>query len=99
MVKCRQVLPQKISCLPSSVKLVPQASEFGGDAIRAFSIEGRMTVCTLAIEAGARAGMVAVDETTIKYVRGRTYSPTGETLKKAEAYWSTLHSDENAHFD
>ena len=75
------------------------AIEFGGDAIRALSIEGRMTVCNMAIEAGARAGMVAVDETTIKYVRGRPYSPTGETLKKAEAYWSTLHSDESAHFD
>jgi 3-isopropylmalate/(R)-2-methylmalate dehydratase large subunit len=75
------------------------AIEFGGDAIRALSIEGRMTVCNMAIEAGARAGMVAVDETTIDYVTGRPYSPTGETLKKAQAYWSTLHSDEGAYFD
>ncbi len=75
------------------------AIEFGGDAIRALSIEGRMTVCNMAIEAGARAGMVAVDGTTIDYVKGRPYSPTGETLAKAEAYWSTLHSDDGAHFD
>ncbi len=75
------------------------AIEFGGDAIRALSIEGRMTVCNMAIEAGARAGMVAVDETTIDYVTGRPYSPTGETFKKAQAYWSTLHSDEGAYFD
>ncbi len=75
------------------------AIEFGGDAIRALSIEGRMTVCNMAIEAGARAGMVAVDETTKEYVKGRPYSPIGETLTAAEAYWSTLHSDEGAHFD
>jgi 3-isopropylmalate/(R)-2-methylmalate dehydratase large subunit len=53
----------------------------------------------MAIEAGARAGMVAVDDTTVEYVRGRPYSPTGETLTAAEAYWSTLHSDEGAYFD
>lgn len=75
------------------------AIEFGGDAIRALSIEGRMTVCNMAIEAGARAGMVAVDQTTIDYVKGRPYSPTGEVLEKAEAYWSTLHSDAAASFD
>ena len=75
------------------------AIEFGGDAIRALSIEGRMTVCNMAIEAGARAGMVAVDETTIDYVRGRPYSPTGSSLQKAETYWSTLHSDDGANFD
>jgi 3-isopropylmalate/(R)-2-methylmalate dehydratase large subunit len=75
------------------------AIEFGGDAIRALSIEGRMTVCNMAIEAGARAGMVAVDKTTLDYVKGRPYSPTGETLKKAEAYWSTLRTDDGAHFD
>ncbi|MBL4712217.1 MAG: 3-isopropylmalate dehydratase large subunit [Gammaproteobacteria bacterium] len=75
------------------------AIEFGGDAIRALSIEGRMTVCNMAIEAGARAGMVAVDATTIEYVQDRPYSPTGETMKQAQAYWLTLHSDEGAHFD
>ncbi len=75
------------------------AIEFGGDAICALSIEGRMTVCNMAIEAGARAGMVAVDDTTIDYVKGRPYSPTGETFDKAAAYWATLHSDDGAHFD
>ncbi len=75
------------------------AIEFGGDAIRALSIEGRMTVCNMAIEAGARAGMVAVDQTTIDYVKGRPYSPTGAARDKAEAWWSTLHSDDGAHFD
>ena len=75
------------------------AIEFGGEAIRALTIEGRMTVCNMAIEAGARAGMVAVDDTTIDYVKGRPYSPTAETLAKAEVYWLTLHSDEGAHFD
>ncbi|VAW51255.1 3-isopropylmalate dehydratase large subunit [hydrothermal vent metagenome] len=75
------------------------AIEFGGDAICALSIEGRMTVCNMAIEAGARAGMVAVDKTTIEYVKDRPYSPTGKTLEKAVAYWSTLHSDEGAQFD
>lgn len=75
------------------------AIEFGGEAIRALSMEGRMTICNMAIEAGARAGMVAVDQTTIEYVKGRPYSPTGEVQEKAEAYWSTLHSDDGAHFD
>ena len=75
------------------------AIEFGGEAMSVLSIEGRMTVCNMAIEAGARAGMVAVDGATIDYVKGRPYSPTGKTLDKAEAYWSTLHSDDGAHFD
>jgi len=75
------------------------AIEFGGSAIKALSIEGRMTVCNMAIEAGARAGMVAVDDTTISYVTGRPYSPTGKSLEKATAYWETLHSDDGAHFD
>ena len=75
------------------------AIEFGGSAIQALSIEGRMTVCNMAIEAGARAGMVAVDQTTIDYVIGRPFSPTGEALEKAKVYWNTLHSDEGASFD
>lgn len=75
------------------------AIEFGGSAIQALSIEGRMTVCNMAIEAGARAGMVAVDDTTVNYVIGRPYSPTGDSLEQAKAYWRTLHSDDGAHFD
>ncbi len=73
--------------------------EFGGAAIRALSMEGRMTVCNMAIEAGARAGLVAVDEKTIDYVRGRLLSPTGVEWDQAVAYWKTLHSDADARFD
>lgn len=75
------------------------AIEFGGSAVQALSVEGRMTVCNMAIEAGARSGMVAVDEKTIEYFRGRPYAPTGEQWDQAVEYWKTLHSDEGAHFD
>ena len=75
------------------------AIEFAGSAIRSLTMEGRMTLCNMAIEAGARAGMVAVDETTIEYVRGRPFSPKGEQWDKAVAYWKTLHSDPDARFD
>jgi len=73
--------------------------EFAGSAIRALSMEGRMTVCNMAIEAGARAGLIAVDDTTINYVKGRPFSPTGVEWDQAVAYWRTLHSDAGAHFD
>ena len=73
--------------------------EFGGSAIRALSMEGRMTVCNMAIEAGARAGLVAVDETTINYVRGRPFAPKGIEFDLAATFWRTLRSDEGAHFD
>ena len=73
--------------------------EFAGDAIRALSMEGRMTVCNMAIEAGARAGLVAVDEKTIDYVRGRPMAPIGVVLDHAIAYWKTLQSDAGAKFD
>ncbi len=75
------------------------AIEFAGEAIRALSMEGRMTVCNMAIEAGARAGMVAVDETTVEYVQGRPYAPQGELWDQAVAAWFDLHSDEDAAFD
>ena len=75
------------------------AIEFGGEAIRDLSIEGRMTVCNMAIEAGARAGMVAVDEKTIEYVKGRPYAPTAEQWDAAVAAWQDLHSDDSAEFD
>ncbi|QBJ80373.1 3-isopropylmalate dehydratase large subunit [Aquitalea sp. USM4] len=75
------------------------AIEFGGEAIRSLSMEGRMTLCNMAIEAGARSGMVAVDEKTIDYVKGRPFAPTGAQWDAAVAYWNTLHSDEGAHFD
>jgi 3-isopropylmalate/(R)-2-methylmalate dehydratase large subunit len=73
--------------------------EFAGSAIRSLSMEGRMTVCNMAIEAGARAGLVAVDDKTIDYVRGRPFAPTGPGWEKAVAHWRTLHSDPEAHFD
>jgi len=75
------------------------ALEFGGSAIRALTMEGRMTLCNMAIEAGARAGMVAVDQTTIDYVKGRPYAPKGAAWDKAVAWWNTLHSDADAAFD
>lgn len=75
------------------------ALEFGGSAIRALSMEGRMTLCNMAIEAGARAGMVAVDATTIDYVKDRPYSPKGAAWDQAVAWWNTLHSDTDAVFD
>lgn len=75
------------------------AIEFGGEAIRALSIEGRMTVCNMAIEAGARSGMIAVDETTIDYIRGRPLAPTDEHWPAAVKAWSDLHSDPDAEFD
>jgi 3-isopropylmalate/(R)-2-methylmalate dehydratase large subunit len=73
--------------------------EFAGEAIRNLSMEGRMTICNMAIEAGARAGLVAVDETTIDYIQGRPYAPGGEILRHAVQYWRTLHSDADAKFD
>jgi 3-isopropylmalate/(R)-2-methylmalate dehydratase large subunit len=75
------------------------AIEFAGEAIRDLSVEGRLTLCNMAIEAGARAGFVAVDEKTIDYVKGRPYAPTGDNWEKAVAYWRTLHSDDGAEFD
>jgi len=73
--------------------------EFAGSAIRALSMEGRMTVCNMAIEAGARAGLVGVDETTMAYVKGRPYSPAGLEWETAVRYWKGLRSDSGAHWD
>ena len=75
------------------------AIEFGGSTVRALSMEGRMTVCNMAIEAGARSGMVAVDQTTIDYFKGRPYAPEGVLWDQAVEYWKTLHSDPDAQFD
>ncbi|MEM9715290.1 MAG: 3-isopropylmalate dehydratase large subunit [Pseudomonadota bacterium] len=73
--------------------------EYCGQAIRELSMEGRMTVCNMAIEGGARAGLIAPDEKTYDYVKGRPHAPKGEDWDKAVAYWKTLFTDENAHFD
>ncbi len=75
------------------------AIEFAGEAIQALSMEGRMTVCNMTIEAGARAGMVAVDDTTIHYLKDRPFAPKGDNWDKAVAAWQDLHSDADAHFD
>jgi len=75
------------------------AIEFAGSTIRALSMEGRMTLCNMAIEAGARAGMIAVDDTTIDYLKGRPFAPQGAAWDQAVAYWRTLHSDDGAQFD
>ncbi len=73
--------------------------EFAGEAIRALSMEGRMTVCNMTIEGGARAGLIAPDEKTFEYVKGRPRAPKGEALEQAIAYWKTLKSDDDAHYD
>jgi 3-isopropylmalate/(R)-2-methylmalate dehydratase large subunit len=75
------------------------AIEFGGEVIRALSMEGRMTICNMAIEAGARAGIIAPDEKTVAYLKGRQHAPKGENWDKAVAYWKTLNSDADARFD
>ena len=75
------------------------AIEFGGSAIRSLSMEGRMTLCNMAIEGGARSGLVAVDQTTIDYVKGRPFAPKAEQWEQAVTYWKTLVSDEGAQFD
>lgn len=75
------------------------AIEFGGETIRNLSMEGRMTLCNMAIEAGARSGLVAVDQTTIDYIKERHFAPQGELWDQAVSYWHTLVSDEGAHFD
>src|SRR5271169_5891316 len=75
------------------------AIEFAGSAIAALSMEGRMTLCNMSIEAGARAGMVAVDETTLEYIRGRSFAPKGDLWDRAVSYWRTLKSDPGAKFD
>lgn len=75
------------------------AIEFGGSAIHALSMEGRMTICNMAIEAGARAGLVSVDDTTIDYIEGRPFAPKGDDWAKAVTQWRNLVSDDDAHFD
>lgn len=73
--------------------------EFAGSTIRGLDMAGRMTICNMSIEAGARAGLVAPDETTFDYVRGRPFAPQGEAFEQALAYWKTLAADEGAHYD
>jgi len=73
--------------------------EFAGPIIRDMSIESRLTVCNLAVELGGKRSLIAPDETTFEYLRGRPYAPSGEQFDQAVAHWRTLSSDEEAHFD
>jgi 3-isopropylmalate/(R)-2-methylmalate dehydratase large subunit len=73
--------------------------EYAGEAVRALSMEGRMTICNMSIEAGARAGLISPDETTLAYLRGRRFAPQGKKWAEAESYWRTLHTDAAARFD
>ena len=108
LVKCEGALPPGVTPKDLVLAIIGKIGtaggtghsiEFGGSTIRAMSMEGRMTVCNMAIEAGSRAGMVAVDEKTIDYLRGRPYAPAGDMFDKAAAYWKTLVSDPGAKFD
>ncbi len=108
LVKVEGVLPPGVTAKDVILAIIGKigtaggtgfALEFGGSTIRALSMEGRMTICNMAIEAGARAGMVAVDDHTIDYVKGRPYTPKGEAWDQAVAYWRSLVSDADAKFD
>ncbi|HZZ93231.1 MAG TPA: 3-isopropylmalate dehydratase large subunit [Usitatibacter sp.] len=108
LVKCEGALPPGVTAKDLVLAVIGKigtaggtgyAIEFGGSTVRALSMEGRMTMCNMSIEAGARAGMVAADEKTIEYLRGRPYAPQGEQFDKAAAYWKTLVSDPGAKFD
>ena len=108
LVKCEGALPAGVTPKDLVLAIIGKigtaggtgyAIEYGGSTIRALSMEGRMTICNMTIEAGARAGMVAVDETTINYLRGRPYAPKGEMFDRAEKHWRTLVSDPGAKFD
>jgi 3-isopropylmalate/(R)-2-methylmalate dehydratase large subunit len=108
LVRCEGALPAGVTAKDVVLAVIGKigtaggtgyAIEFGGSTVRALSMEGRMTICNMAIEAGARAGMVAVDDKTVEYLRGRPYAPQGEMFDKAAAYWRTLVSDTGAKFD
>jgi 3-isopropylmalate/(R)-2-methylmalate dehydratase large subunit len=108
LVRCEGALPAGVTSKDLVLAIIGKigtaggtgyAIEFGGSTVRGLSMEGRMTMCNMAIEAGARAGMVAVDDKTIAYLRGKPYAPRGEQFEKAAAYWKTLVSDPGAKFD
>ncbi len=108
LVKVDGVLPDSVTAKDIILAIIGKIGtaggtghvvEFAGEAIRALSMEGRMTVCNMTIEGGARAGLIAPDEKTFEYIKGKPKSPKGEELEKALAYWKTLFSDEGAHYD
>ena len=107
-VETRGALPQGVTAKDLALGIIGKIGtdgatgcviEYAGDAVRSLTMEGRMTLCNMSIEAGARAGMVAPDETTFAYLRGRRFSPEGEAWDKAVDYWKTLRSDADAKFD
>jgi 3-isopropylmalate/(R)-2-methylmalate dehydratase large subunit len=108
LVQVDGVLPEGISGKDLVLAIIGQIGtaggtgyviEYAGEAIRALSVEGRMTVCNMSIEGGARAGLIAPDEKTFEYLKGRTHAPKAGAWDAAQRYWETLHTDEGAHFD
>jgi len=108
MVQIEGALPRGVTAKDLALAIIARigtaggtgsAIEFAGGAVRSLSMEGRMTLCNMAIEAGARAGMIAVDEVTIDYLKGRPFSPPGPLWDRAVDYWRTLRSDAHAKFD
>ena len=107
-VQTRGLLPEGVTAKDLALGIIGKIGtdgatgytiEYAGDAVRALSMEGRMTLCNMSIEAGARAGMIAPDETTFAYLKGRRFAPSGEAWDKAVSYWRTLKSDDDAAFD
>jgi 3-isopropylmalate/(R)-2-methylmalate dehydratase large subunit len=107
-VETRGALPEGVTAKDLELGIIGQIGtdgatgcviEYAGEAVRSLTMEGRMTLCNMSIEAGARAGMVAPDETTFAYLKGRRFSPAGNEWDKAVDYWKTLRSDEDANFD
>jgi len=107
-VQTRGSLPEGVTAKDLALGIIGQigtdgatgcAIEYAGEAVTALSMEGRMTLCNMSIEAGARAGMIAPDETTFSYLKGRRFAPAGDAWDKAVTYWKTLRSDDDAEFD
>src|SRR5213596_2034645 len=108
LIETRGALPEGVTAKDLALAIIGQIGtdgagsyviEYFGPAVRSLSMEGRMTLCNMSIEAGARAGMIAPDETTFDYIKGRAYAPQGEDWERAVADWQTLATDEGAQFD
>ncbi len=108
LIEVRGALPAGVTAKDLALGIISQIGtdgasghviEYAGDAVRKLSMEGRMTLCNMSIEAGARAGMIAPDETTFAYLQGRRFAPQGAAWTEAQAYWQTLQTDDGAHFD
>src|SRR5437660_3987161 len=108
LIDVRGTLPEGVTSKDLALGIIGQIGtdgatghviEYAGEAVRSLSMEGRMTLCNMSIEAGARAGMVAPDETTFRYIKGRRFAPSGAAWQEVENYWRTLRSDPEAHYD